>query len=250
MGDNAKIYEKRLQSMGNEQSILNENNPKFINVTSNKGSQLLELEQAYNVIERLAILLKSTQDYRNFEIPLEEIKNHHFMKNITQRMRKGEIPLNNKTTNSCARHCHCMEIRVDERLLWTPSLCYKKLLQLKIKYNSNLTESCIEELLFELNKIYTSKQQTNIKKIEESYESKLKGLRNKSQPRYDELIARKQIERLKKQLQTERYSKPNSSNKSDLKNNLDILKSIGQYEDELKLKHKEITLLKQRISLI
>jgi rRNA-processing protein FCF1 len=58
-----------------------------------------------------------------------------------------------------------MQVKVDEKLLWSPSLCYKKALELKIKYNSNLTEDCIEEMLFEMNKVYCAKEDTALKRF-------------------------------------------------------------------------------------
>ena len=50
-----------------------------------------------------------------------------------------------------------MNIKIDERLLWTPAASYKILLDMKIKYDS-LTEDCIEQLLFELNKIWLGRE--------------------------------------------------------------------------------------------
>lgn len=58
-----------------------------------------------------------------------------------------------------------MDVKIDEKLLWTPTACYKKVLELKIKYGS-LTEECIEELLFELNRIYKSREEESVKKVE------------------------------------------------------------------------------------
>jgi hypothetical protein len=51
------------------------------------------------------------------------------------------------------------------------------------------------------------------------------------------MVARKQIQRLKKELQDSKFSK-----KSGASDNLDLLKNIGQYEDELRLKQREIKL--------
>jgi hypothetical protein len=59
------------------------------------------------------------------------------------------------------------------------------------------------------------------------------------------MVARKQIQRLKKELQESKFSK-----KSGASDNLDLLKNIGQYEDELRLKQREIKLLQDRIRLM
>lgn len=35
-----------------------------------------------------------------------------------------------------------MEVKIDERMLWTPASCYKTLLDLKLKYQE-MNEECI-----------------------------------------------------------------------------------------------------------
>ncbi len=61
------------------------------------------------------------------------------------------------------------------------------------------------------------------------------------------MVARKQIQRLKKELHDTKFAKKGTSSASD---NLDLLKNIGQYEDELRLKQREIKLLQDRIKLM
>lgn len=61
------------------------------------------------------------------------------------------------------------------------------------------------------------------------------------------MVARKQIQRLKKQLHDTKFSKKSGSSSGE---NIEMLKSIGQYEDQLRLKQKEIKLLQERIKLM
>ena len=87
-----------------------------------------------------------------------------------------------------------------------------------------------------MNKIYQAKEDSAVRSFREVYEKKLESVRRRSQPaKYDEVVARKQIERLKKQVLTERYSKGKQGGKGnsngELGDNLEILKTIGQYED-------------------
>jgi len=96
-----------------------------------------------------------------------------------------------------------------------------------------MSEDCIEETLFELNKLWLIREENHISRIKESYEAEIARLRKKSEERYDEMVARKQIQRLKKELQDSKFSK-----KSGASDNLDLLKNIGQYEDELRLKQR------------
>lgn len=62
-------------------------------------------------------------------------------------------------------------------------------------------------------------------------------MKRKNYERYDEVIARKQIERLKKELQELRMTKRSSND------DLQLLKNIGEYEDQIRLKDREIKLL-------
>jgi hypothetical protein len=85
----------------------------------------------------------------------------------------------------------------EEKLLWTPSNCYKAMLTIKEKHD-RLTEPCIQEILFELNKLWLHREEQQITKIKEQHCQDLQKIKSKYLPRYDELVARKQIERLKK----------------------------------------------------
>lgn len=49
-----------------------------------------------------------------------------------------------------------------------------------------------------MNRIYTSKEDKQIKKVRSSYENELTRLKKKFEESYDELLAKKQITRLKK----------------------------------------------------
>ena len=54
-------------------------------------------------------------------------------------------------------------------------------------------------------------------------------LKKKTEEKYDQLVARKQIQRLKKELSQKKYG--SQKEKQSQQNNLQILRSIGQYED-------------------
>ena len=73
----------------------------------------------------------------------------------------------------------------------------------------------------------------------------MKRLKKKGELRYDEMVARKQIERLKKEVRVCQSRKKKSREMS-----IEKLKNLGQYEDELRIKGKEIKLLQERIRLI
>jgi hypothetical protein len=73
----------------------------------------------------------------------------HYLKNILKKIKTGQI--NIQTSNK--RTCSCTATKVNEKLVWSPAECYRLLLGLKVKYDY-LSEDCIEEVLFEMNRIY------------------------------------------------------------------------------------------------
>ena len=87
-------------------------------------------------------------------------------------------------------------------------------------------------MLFGLNQIWLAREENHVKRVRESYEAEIQKLRKKMEQRYDEMLARKQIERLKKEVSKARYH----GDKNYVK--IDSLKVAGQYEDELRLKEK------------
>ena len=58
-------------------------------------------------------------------------------------------------------------------------------------------------------------------------------LKKKGEIRYDELVARKQIQRLKKELSGAKNAKKASKGVS-----MSNLKNVGQYEDEVRVREK------------
>ena len=64
--------------------------------------------------------------------------------------------------------CSCMELKVDERLLWTPEHAYKAMQEIKSKHEY-LNEECIEEIMFSLNQIWLAREECHLKRVKESF---------------------------------------------------------------------------------
>jgi len=94
---------------------------------------------------------------------MSDLKNLHYLKNIPKRMKSNQ--LNIKTADR--KVCGCC-IKIVEKLLWSPTECYRTMLEMKLKYDY-LSEDCIEEVLFEINRIYSSREEKNIKRVREHY---------------------------------------------------------------------------------
>lgn len=82
-----------------------------------KGVEIIELEQLSNAVERLVHLLRSTEEYKHFALFAEDAKGIHFLKNIPKRLKSSNL-LNIPPKK--VKMCSCMELKVDEKLLWTP----------------------------------------------------------------------------------------------------------------------------------
>ena len=65
----------------------------------------------------------------------------------------------------------------DEKLLWVPEEAFKFAHEFRVKYNGELTDTLIEKLLFELNKIWSKKEQRSIKRIKGNAAHETSGLR-------------------------------------------------------------------------
>lgn len=55
-------------------------------------------------------------------------------------------------------------------------------------------------MLFELNKLWLAKEESVLARCRLTYEGEIARLKRKTEERYDEMVARKQIQRLKKEL--------------------------------------------------
>lgn len=128
-----------------------------------------------------------------------------------------------------------------EKLLWSPTQCYKTMLELKLKYDY-LSEDCVQEVLFEMNKIYSSKEEKAVQRLRQNYEAELAKLRKQLELGYDDFLAKKQLNRLKKELRVVKSAQKRTPK-------LEQLKDKGQLADQLKLRDKQIKLLRERVKL-
>jgi hypothetical protein len=70
----------------------------------------------------------------------EDTKSVHFLKYIPKRLKSNSLI---QTVPKKAKLCSCMDIHIEEKLIWTPTQSYKFMLDMKMKYE-NLNEECIE----------------------------------------------------------------------------------------------------------
>ena len=98
----------------------------------------------------------------------------HYMKNIFKKIKTGQINIRNGSKKACS----CVATKINEKIVWSPAECYRLLLGLKVKYDY-LNEDCIEEVLFEMNLIYGTREDKRVGKLKDHYDSEIKALKKK-----------------------------------------------------------------------
>lgn len=105
--------------------------------------------------------------------------------------------------NAIQRLC-VQEALLDEKEVWVPQDAHKFVADFRRKYKGELTDALLEKLLFELNKIWSRREQQRIQRIQSqcSHEiMKLKRKLSQSAP-FNEVQAKQTINRLKGELKT------------------------------------------------
>lgn len=189
----------------------------------NEGGLLLELQHLKDDNLRLLTMLKSTEEYKDFAYLSETVpggirfikptvsKKAGVSKNLTG---KNAIPNSQK------------DILVNEN--WVPSDCYTFAVQFKNKYNLDLDENLLNNLLSSLNKIWMEREKKQISKVKSNYQSEISSLRRKLAMKsgYDEFAAKKEIAKLRKDLKQTR---------DDLRDNIVLNNKLRTHPEGLDL---------------
>jgi hypothetical protein len=144
-------------------------------------------------------MLRSTQEFRDFaELADEGDGNIRFLKDIRQ-----------KTYVDIGCNCRCKNVRpcaedevLDEKMLWAPEEAWKFAHEFRLKYQGEMTDTLIEHLMFELNKIWSRREKVLTSKIRSNCAHEAAALKRQLafNPQYDEHQAKTTIARLKAQL--------------------------------------------------
>ncbi len=118
------------------------------------------------------------------------------------------------------RLCSCQhgpEPPAEEKLYWVPLNAFQFATEFKEKNNGELNQNSIEELLGELNKIWTQREQKTVSRIKHQYESEIKDLKRQlnSVCSFEDINSRKKISRLQGELRKVR--KENSDSVAEIK---------------------------------
>ena len=110
-------------------------------------------------------------------------------------------------SNKC-RGCpkNCVNIQEIDKQNWIPIEAFNVANQYKIKCNLNISDEDIENLLYELNKVWQIKFRKEINHVKNVYQNEIKDLRSKLESRkpYNQFMDKKIIDNLKKTLRDTR----------------------------------------------
>jgi hypothetical protein len=131
-------------------------------IISHKDENFMSIENAHLKEEnaRLFLMLKSTSEYKNFasfadhEHRLRYLKDLNFFRHLDQ--------TGNATTTLANSNCH-RQIDV-EKYLWVPEESFRLLHKISTSENLGLSDTMIDFILFELNKIWKVREEYIISK--------------------------------------------------------------------------------------
>ena len=161
---------------------------------------LLENDNMKEDISRLVKMLQNTKEYKNFADYADASGSIHYLKSVGKFSRLDLAERFHDLNN--ARDCTKHELYVDEKVLWVPQEAYRFAHEFRLKYNGNLTESLIEHLLFELNKIWAHREKSLLATVKSSYNGETEYLRRKiaNTPSLELNQLQAEVKRLRKDL--------------------------------------------------
>jgi len=177
-------------------------------IKKSEGLAMLEIEHLRADVKRLVKMLKTTKEYSDFaEFADDNAGSIRFMKGATG---KTQVDTNYKRITGkpdaegvIERLC-VQEALLEEKEMWTPHDAFRFAQEFRKKYDGELTDALLEKLLFELNRIWSRREQKRIQRVEAKCAHEIMKLKRKlgqSVP-FNEVQAKQTINRLKNELKT------------------------------------------------
>jgi hypothetical protein len=223
-----EILKRENELLKTENFRLKSDNDNILNTRKNEGFSLLENENLKTEMTRLFQMLKTTKEYKDLANKADASGSIHYLTKIGK-FSQVDMAVRYKELKSL--DCHRPDLFVDESVLWVPSEAFKFAHEFRIKYDGQLTDTLIEHLLFELNKIWSTREQRLLDGQKKKYSSAAETLRRKSNQITHgplELVnAQKEIQRLKGCLKNA-YKENRDAHADRLKRNPEGVKQIQE----------------------
>lgn len=143
-------------------------------------------------------MLKSTKEFKDFgEYLAETDGNKRFLKDAVRHKRTSSSDRTGSATTLGTQRLSVGGAYAEEKELWVPQEAYKVMLEFVKKNRGILTEENMETLLFDLNKIWTNRENAKIERITSQNKYELSKMKRKlSNMSFDEMQNRHIVPRL------------------------------------------------------
>lgn len=207
--DKISRYESDIQSKNQEISDLkrrleeaSKSHADLKQVKESEGLASLEIEHLRADVQRLVKMLKSTAEYKDFADYADD--NTGSIRFITSSIKQTKIDRAGSASPGGKGHRCCVDrtFTGDEKDMWVPRDAFKFIQEFRKQYNGELTDTLIEKLLFELNRIWSKREQQRIDRLRSQYSHEVLKLQRKltQSNSYSEVAAKTEINRLKHDL--------------------------------------------------
>jgi hypothetical protein len=136
---------------------------------------MLENENLKADIIRLIKMLQNTKEYKDFAQFADASGSIHYLKTIGKFSKLDlaeRFEVNSQVTLKelkNMKNCKKVDLYVNEKALWVPEEAFKFAHNFRLQYDGRLTDTLIEQLLFELNKIWNQREKRIIGNIKAKY---------------------------------------------------------------------------------
>jgi hypothetical protein len=189
-----------------------------------ESTLLLEIEHLKDDNVRLLQMLKTTDEYKDFAYLAENVSGGIKFIKTTEEMNtsqnknlsRSKSAIKPSTIQKYKNHNHnfipeCQKKQMEKEDPfngdnWVPADAYRCAYDFRSKYNVEMSEPLINDLLSALNKIWRERENKQISRIKTKYQTEVMNLRRKSNMKtsFDEFTAVKTISKLKKDLKNVR----------------------------------------------
>jgi len=177
-------------------------------VKKSEGLAMLEIEHLRSDTNRLVKMLRTTQEYQGFaDFADDHAGSIRFMKDT---IRKTNVDLNHNKTygpsvkESVVERLCVKESLLDEKEMWIPHDASKFAREFRRTYNGEITDALMDKLLFELNRIWSKRENQRVQRIQSQCAHEIMKLKRKLEQTapFNEVQAKQTINRLRGELTT------------------------------------------------
>jgi len=208
--DDVDSKDREIARLKNELSEARATITDLQSIKKSEGLAILEIEHLRSDVKRLVKMLRTTKEYSDFADFADD--NSGSIRFLKDNMRQTLVDTSFKKLSSggmtspekvIERLC-VKESLLDEKEVWVPHDAHRFAHEFRKQFKGELTEALLEKLMFELNKIWSRREQQRIQRVQAQCAHEVMKLKRKlsqSAP-FNEVQAKQTINRLRGELKT------------------------------------------------